>query len=106
MQRVALPTFSQPGQRVLDQYEQILRSDEDLSVDTIRIYLSDVCHFAACCEAGSQEGEEYGSPFSPEAIAMLAITAYCTYRMYMMSVLMISATTLVTLWQSRFPCTG
>src|SRR6266446_9132301 len=79
MKRVALPILSQPGQQALDHYEQILRSKEDLSIDTIWNYLSDLRHFAAWCEASSQEGEEQASPFYLAAVATPTIMAYRTY---------------------------
>ncbi len=79
MKREALPILSQPDQRALDHYEQILRSEEDLTVDTFRNYLSHVRHFAAWCEARSAEGEEQASPFSPAAVTTPTITAYRTY---------------------------
>ena len=47
MRRAGRPVLSPLGQQVLDQYEQQLRTAEDLTAATIRNYLSDLHHFAA-----------------------------------------------------------
>jgi len=56
---------------VLAQYERILHAQEDLSVTSIRIYLSDVLHFFTCYEQREAEctnDVQESLTFHPQAI--------------------------------------
>lgn len=79
MKRTAQPVLSQSGELVLIRYEQRLRAEEDLSVVTIRNYLSDLRQFAAWCEATWQDGREDAVPFTPEAVTTPTFIDYRTY---------------------------
>ena len=58
MKRQAQPGISEGGQQTLDQYEQVLQQNEDISLVTIRNYLSDLRQFIAWCESLWQQGRE------------------------------------------------
>jgi len=79
MRRAGRPALSPLGQQVLDQYEQQLRTGEDLTAATIRNYLSDVRHFAAWYESMGCVGCEEEPAFRAEAITTPTITDYRTY---------------------------
>jgi site-specific recombinase XerD len=84
MRRAGRPALSPPGQQVLDQYEQQLRTQEDLTAATIRNYLSDLHHFAAWYESMRCLGREEAPSFRPEAITTPTMTdyrAYCNRRL-------------------------
>ena len=76
--RAKRPTLSSVGEQVLAQYEQRLRSKEDLTALTIRNYLSDLRHFAAWCESTWKQGREQDLPFTPERVTTPTITDYRT----------------------------
>ena len=65
--RAKRPVLS-AGEQALVQYEQRLRSEEDLTTVTIRNYLSDLRHFAAWCEAIWRQGREEDLPFTPARV--------------------------------------
>lgn len=75
MKRKAQPLLSEDGQQTLDQYTQILRHFEDLSVVTIRNYLSDLRQFIAWCECSWHEGQE-DRFFTPQAVAPSLLIRY------------------------------
>ncbi len=79
MKRAAQPALSPPGERVLSCYEQRLRVEEDLSVVTVRNYLSDLRQFAAWCEATWGNGREEAGAFTPEAVTTPTLIDYRTY---------------------------
>ena len=79
MRRVGRPALSPSGQQVLDQYEQQLRTAEDLATATIRNYLSDLHHFAAWYESMHCLGREEAPTFRPEAITTPTMTDYRAY---------------------------
>lgn len=79
MKRAAQPVLSQLGELVLSRYEQRLCVEEDLSVVTIRNYLSDLRQFAAWCESIWQRGREEEIPFIPEAVTTPTLIDYRTY---------------------------
>ena len=79
MRREGRPALSPFGQQVLDQYEQQLRTEEDLAAATIRNYLSDLHHFAAWYESMQRQGREEAPAFRPEAITTPTITDYRAY---------------------------
>lgn len=79
MRRTGLPALSAIGQQALGDYEQILRTEEDLSAVTIRNYLSDLRHFAAWCESIWKQGQEEERDFAPNAITTPTITDYRAY---------------------------
>ncbi len=79
VKRAERPTLSRTGEDVLDQYEQWLRTEEDLTPVTIRNYLSDLRHFAAQCESIWKQGHEEEPPFTPEAVTTPTLTNYRTY---------------------------
>jgi integrase/recombinase XerD len=77
--RAKRPLLSGTGEQVLAQYEQRLRTEEDLSSVTIRNYLSDLRHFAVWCESVWSQGREGKSPFTPAAVTTPTLTDYRTY---------------------------
>jgi integrase/recombinase XerD len=79
MRRAGRPALSPLGQQVLDQYEQQLRTHEDLTAATIRNYLSDLHHFAAWYESRCGLGREEAPAFRPEAITTPTLTDYRAY---------------------------
>jgi integrase/recombinase XerD len=82
MKRQANPPLSSPGERALAQYERVLREQEDLTVVSVRNYLSDVRHFIAWYEqreAGKRADGQDGSDFDPQAITTPTLTHYRTY---------------------------
>ncbi len=82
MKRQANPHLSSPGEVALAQYERDLREQEDLTVASMRNYLSDVRHFIAWYEQGetarTADTHERGS-FHPQAITTPALTCYRSY---------------------------
>src|SRR6266852_3065953 len=82
MKRQANPELSSPGQHALAQYEQTLHEQEDLTVASIRNYVSDVRHFIAWYEQREAEGAADGqarSSFDPRAITTPTLTRYRTH---------------------------
>ncbi len=79
MKREARPALSSVGEQVLNQYEQHLRTEEDLTLVTIRNYLSDLRHFAVWCEAIWKQAREEEPPFRPELVTTPALTDYRNY---------------------------
>ncbi len=79
MKRTAQPNVSPEGLFALDQYNDYLHHEQDLSADTRRNYLSDLRQFAAWCEASWSEGQEAVHAFAPTAIATALITQYRAY---------------------------
>jgi integrase/recombinase XerD len=77
--RAKRPALSGTGEQVLEQYERRLRTEEDLTVVTIRNYLSDLRHFAAWCESIWKQGREEDLAFTPERVTTTTITDYRTY---------------------------
>src|SRR5207237_393858 len=77
--RLGLPFLSPSGQQALSGYEQVLRTEEDLTAVTIRNYLSDLRQFAAWCESIWKQGHEEERPFLPTAVTTPTITDYRTY---------------------------
>ncbi len=57
MKRQANPQISSSGEFALTQYEQTLREREDLTIASVRNYLSDVRHFIAWYEQREAESE-------------------------------------------------
>jgi len=79
VKREARPALSSVGEQVLNQYEQHLRTEEDLTLVTIRNYLSDLRHFAVWCEAIWKQAREEEPPFRPELVTTPALTDYRNY---------------------------
>lgn len=77
--RAKRPALFRAGEQALAQYEQRLRSEEDLTAVTIRNYLSDLRHFAAWCEAIWKQGREDELAFTPGAVTTPTLTDYRTY---------------------------
>lgn len=67
MKREAQPLLSENGQHALAQYAQVLQHLEDLSVVTVRNYLSDLRQFIAWCECSWCEAQE-DRFFTPQAV--------------------------------------
>lgn len=78
MIRNAQPEISEEGKLALDQYRQVLEHLEDLSVVTIRNYLSDLRQFIAWCEDFWHE-EQTDRYFSPQAVAPALLIRYRDY---------------------------
>ncbi len=79
MKRAAQPVLSRSGELAITRYEQRLHVEEDLSVVTIRNYLSDLRQFAAWCELTWQSGREDAPSFTPEAVTTPLLTGYRAY---------------------------
>ena len=77
--RANRPALSRTGEQTLAQYEQRLRTEEDVSTATIRNYLSDLRHFAVWCEAIWKQGREEECPFTPAAVTTPTLTDYRAY---------------------------
>jgi integrase/recombinase XerC len=77
--QAAQPSLSVPAQQALEQYQQHLKYEVDLSAATIRNYLSDVRLFMAWSERRWANGQEESWTFSPERVATPHITAYRDY---------------------------
>jgi len=77
--RAKRPTLSETGEHVLEQYEQRLRTEEDLTAVTIRNYLSDLRHFAAWCESIWKQVKEEEPSFTPEVVTTPTLTDYRSY---------------------------
>src|SRR5881275_2509865 len=77
--RAKRPALSETGEHVLQEYEQRLRTEEDLTAVTIRNYLSDLRHFDAWCEAIWKQGREEEPSFTPEAVTTPTLTDYRSY---------------------------
>lgn len=58
MKRGTLPATSAPDEVALDDYKQVLRTEEDLSAVTIRNYLSDIRQFKEIIPRESHPGLE------------------------------------------------
>src|SRR5713101_7708202 len=78
MKRKAQPMLSEEGQHLLDQYTQVLQQFEDLSVVTIRNYLSDLRQFIAWCEYFWHDVQE-DRTFTPQAVAPPLLIRYRDY---------------------------
>ncbi len=78
MKRKAQPMLSADGQLALEQYTQVLEHLEDLSVVTIRNYLSDLRQFIAWCECSWRDVPEDHS-FTPQAVAPSLLIRYRDY---------------------------
>src|SRR5579885_3129990 len=79
MKRVAQPVLSRSGEDAITRYGQRLRVEEDLSVVTVRNYLSDLRQFVAWCELTWQSGREDTVSFTPEAVSTPTLIDYRTY---------------------------
>ncbi len=84
MKRGALPAISVSGEVALNHYEQVLRTEEDLSAITIRNYLSDLRQFALWYEVCFQRGQEEALPFTPIAVATPTLTVYRAYLQHVL----------------------
>ncbi len=74
--RAAKPGLSGEGEKQVESYGIYLRDEQDLALDTVRNYLSDIRQFASFCEATWSEGEETGEPFAPAGVTTPTITLY------------------------------
>jgi integrase/recombinase XerD len=82
MKRQANPRLSSAGMCALADYEQTMRSQEDLAPASLRNYLSDVRHFMAWYEAREAEqavDDQRGSDFDVQAITTPTLTHYRSY---------------------------
>ena len=77
MKRTVHPPLSPTGLEALASYEYWLREREDLTLVSIRNYLSDLRHFIAWYET-EREAQAYNC-FTPEGISTPALTRYRTY---------------------------
>src|SRR5260221_11002309 len=77
MKRQANPLLSLAGEQALEQYEQALREQEDLTAASIRHYLSDLRHCIACYE--NERKATVHNCFTPQGITTPALTRYRTY---------------------------
>ena len=79
MKRAGQPTISHAGTEALNQYKANLQHKEDMSLVTIRNYLSDLRQFIAWCEATWQEGLDGETPFAPTEVVTPTLTRYRSY---------------------------
>src|SRR5260221_2049153 len=79
MKRAGQPPLSHAGTEALNQYKAYLQHTEDMSLVTIRNYLSDLRQFIAWCEATWQEGQDGESPFAPTSVVTPTLTRYRSY---------------------------
>ena len=77
MKRQANPLLSLAGEQALEQYEQALREQEDLTAASIRHYLSDLRHCIAWYE--NEREATVHNCFTPQGITTPALTRYRTY---------------------------
>ncbi|SRR6266567_7216968 len=77
MKRTAHPPLSRSGHEALTLYEKWLREREDLTLASIRNYLSDLRHFTAWYEA-EREVQAHDC-FTAQGITTPALTRYRTY---------------------------
>jgi integrase/recombinase XerD len=77
MKRQANPLLSLAGEQALEQYEQALREQEDLTAASIRNYLSDLRHCIAWYE--NEREATVHNCFTPQGITTPALTRYRTY---------------------------
>src|SRR5260221_5200815 len=77
MKRQANPLLSLAGEQALEQYEQALREQEDLTASSIRHYLSDLRHLIAWYE--NEREATVHNCFTPQGITTPALTHYRTY---------------------------
>ncbi len=77
MKRQANPLLSLAGEQALEQYEQALREQEDLTAASIRHYLSDLRHLIAWYE--NEREATVHNCFTPQGITTPALTHYRTY---------------------------
>jgi integrase/recombinase XerD len=78
MRRDARPHLSEEGQQALAHYAHRLQQDEDLSIVTLRNYLSDLRQFIAWCECQWREAQEDRS-FTPQVVAAPLLIRYRAY---------------------------
>ena len=79
MKRAAQPVLSQSGELAITCYEQRLHTEEDLSVVTIRNYLSDLRQFAAWCELTWQSVREDVPSFTLQTVTTPLLIEYRAY---------------------------
>jgi integrase/recombinase XerD len=84
VKRAGQPALSPTGEQMLADYEQALRREENLTVATIRNYLSDLRHFAAWCESAWKKEREEAPALRPEVITTPTITDYRIYLQQML----------------------
>lgn len=75
MERNAQPEISEDGKLALDQYRRVLQQLEDLSLVTIRNYLSTLRQLIARCE-GCWHEEQEDRVFTPRAVAPALLMRY------------------------------
>ena len=74
--QAAIPALSDPGQKTLNDYEQYLRVEIDLSQATIRNYLGDLRLFVAWCQEHWSDDSQPDQPFSPQRVTTPTLTRY------------------------------
>jgi integrase/recombinase XerD len=74
--QAAIHALSDPGQNALNDYEQYLRVEIDLSQATIRNYLGDLRLFVAWCQEQWSEGSQPNQLFSPQHVTTPTLTRY------------------------------
>ncbi len=82
MKRQAKPQLSAAGEWAVAQYEQTMRLQEDLTLASLRNYLSDVRHFIAWYEIHEAErtgDDQKQNDFDVQAITTPTLTRYRTY---------------------------
>lgn len=90
MRRDARPPLSEEGQQALAYYAHALQQVEDLSVVTLRNYLSDLHQFIAWCECQWREAQEDRS-FTPQVVATPLLIRY---RVYLQTTLWLKSATI------------
>ena len=76
MKRQANPPHSSEGLPALAQYEQTLCEQEDLTLASVRNYLSDVRQFTAWYEAQAEAADRPDPAFTPQSITTPTLTRF------------------------------
>jgi integrase/recombinase XerC len=79
MKRLPKPELSEYAEATLGGYEGHLRQEVDLSLASVRNYLSDLRHFMAWYEQIWSAGREEDYAFNPRNVATPTVTAYRRY---------------------------
>jgi len=77
--RARRPALSEAGEQFFAEYEQRLRTEEDVAAAPIRNYLNDLRHFALWCESIWKQGRAAEPSFAPGTVTTPTLPDYRTY---------------------------
>src|SRR5258708_21961510 len=89
MKRASQPSISHSSNDALNHYQAYLQQSEDMSLVTVRDYLSDLRQFIAWCEACWRDGQDSEQPFAPTSVVTPTLTRY---RSHLQTVLRLKPT--------------